>query len=137
MFLYINKKKSSYSYHENPLYPEVWIYCTGIQDTSIVERGRNIVSCSRDGTAKLWDCGTKQCLGTFSECGGIVNSCAVGAVSGAVELGQPESTPSKIMVNPYVAVVLKMKEKGLDNKSEIISVKPDTTKLKYLSLQTA
>ena len=75
------------------------IFLTGIQDTSIVERGRNIVSCSRDGTAKLWDCGTKQCLGTFSECGGSVNSCAIGAVSGAVELGQPDSTPSKIVVD--------------------------------------
>ena len=67
---------------------------SGILDTSIVERGRNIVSCSRDGTAKLWDCGTKQCLGTFSECGGSVNSCSVGHVNDSVDLGQPDSTPS-------------------------------------------
>ena len=60
-----------------------------------MERGRNIVSCSRDGTAKLWDCGTKQCLGTFSENGGNVNSCSVGAVNQSVDLGQPVSTSSK------------------------------------------
>ena len=71
------------------------LYTTGIQETSIVDKGHNVVSCSRDGSAKLWDCGTKQCLGTFSEGGGSVNSCAVGPVTEAVDLGQPDSVPSK------------------------------------------
>ena len=69
-------------------------FLTGIQDTSIIDRGRNIVSSSRDGSAKLWDCGTKQCLGTVSECGGNVNSCDVGPTSEDVDLGQPDTVPS-------------------------------------------
>ena len=53
------------------------------------------MSCSRDGSAKLWDCGTKQCLGTFSGCGGDVNCCAMGTVGEGVDLGQPDTAPSE------------------------------------------
>ncbi|KAI8520799.1 Proteasomal ATPase-associated factor 1 [Branchiostoma belcheri] len=66
----------------------------GVLDTAVIERGRNIVSCSRDGTAKLWDCGSASCLGTFSDCGGPVNGCAIGAPDNSVNLGEPDETPS-------------------------------------------
>ena len=48
-------------------------------DVDFVERGRNVVSCSRDGTAKLWDVSKQKCLHTYqSEQGrAVVNSCAL------------------------------------------------------------
>lgn len=66
----------------------------GISDTAIVERGRNVVSCSRDGTAKLWDVGQQSCLGTISECGGVLNSCAVGIPENRAMVDDPDTTPS-------------------------------------------
>ena len=59
----------------------------GITDVSIVEKGRNIVSVSRDGTAKLWDIGEAKCLHTFNTAGCIINSCCIQSVqSSLVEL---------------------------------------------------
>ena len=55
------------------------LHFTGVLDVDFVERGRNVVSCSRDGTAKLWDVSKQKCLHTYqSEQGGeVVNSCAL------------------------------------------------------------
>lgn len=70
----------------------------GILDTAIVERGRNVVSGSRDGTARLWDCGRSACLGVIADCGSSINGVAVGAADNSVNLGSPEQTPSKFIV---------------------------------------
>jgi len=33
--------------------------------TAIIDRGRNIISCSRDGTARLWDVSQQNCITDF------------------------------------------------------------------------
>ena len=66
---------------------------TGITSTSIVDRGRNVLSASRDGTARLWDVGTQQCLATYAPEAGVVNQCCQGVVHEAIGLGQPEEAP--------------------------------------------
>jgi len=48
-----------------------------ITGMEIVERGRNIISCSRDGSAILWDCGTAQLLSTLKSCTSIINTCSL------------------------------------------------------------
>lgn len=55
---------------------------TGLQ---VVDRGRNIISSSKDGTAKLWDCSTAACIGDLYRGGSEVNACAL--VAGVVESG--------------------------------------------------
>ena len=37
----------------------------GILGLSIIERGRNVLSCARDGVVKLWDVATQTCAQTF------------------------------------------------------------------------
>lgn len=53
------------------------------------------MSCGRDGTAKLWDCSTQTCLGTFDECGGIVNCCNLGVPGSQIDLGTPKHAPDE------------------------------------------
>ncbi|KFO24022.1 Proteasomal ATPase-associated factor 1 [Fukomys damarensis] len=65
----------------------------GILDTAIVDRGRNVVSGSRDGTARLWDCGRSACLGVIADCGSSINGVAVGAADNSINLGSPEQIP--------------------------------------------
>ncbi|KAL4696620.1 hypothetical protein H8959_002318, partial [Pygathrix nigripes] len=65
----------------------------GILDTAIVDRGRNVVSGSRDGTARLWDCGRSACLGVLADCGSSINGVAVGAADNSINLGAPEQMP--------------------------------------------
>lgn len=67
----------------------------GILDTAIVDRGRNVLSCSRDGTARLWDCGKSSCLAVIADCGSPINGIAVGTADDSVNLGTPEKAPSK------------------------------------------
>lgn len=62
------------------------IYLPAINDIAVVDRGRNVVSCGRDGAARLWDVGQQQCLWTFQEIGGEVNSCCLGDVSATLSL---------------------------------------------------
>lgn len=70
---------------------------SGILDTAIVDRGRNVVSGSRDGTARLWDCGRSACLGVIADCGSSINGVAVGAADNSINLGCPEQMPSKLI----------------------------------------
>ncbi len=75
----------------------------GVTDTAVVERGRNIVSVARDGTAKLWDVGQKTCLATMTELGGVINGCALGPATSSLALGTPEEPTSKfrIQIPPF------------------------------------
>ena len=61
--------------------------CLGVTDTAIVERGRNILSVSRDGTAKLWDCGSSTCLSTLDDVhGGMINACSLADTASHIDL---------------------------------------------------
>eukprot|EP00049_Salpingoeca_infusionum_P000537 m.40623 g.40623 ORF g.40623 m.40623 type:complete len:294 (+) comp10451_c0_seq1:1002-1883(+) len=42
------------------------LFLLGITGLGMIDRGRNIVSSSRDGSIKLWDCGTATCIATLS-----------------------------------------------------------------------
>lgn len=75
--------------------------CSGILDLAIVERGRNIVSVSRDGTAKLWDCGRSACLATFDVEGGVINGCCLGVPSSDLNLGQPAVPPGSKLTSSF------------------------------------
>ena len=69
----------------------------GILDTAIVDQGRNVVSGSRDGTARLWDCGRSACLGVIADCGSSINGVAVGTADNSINLGSPEQMPSELI----------------------------------------
>lgn len=43
-------------------------------------------ACSRDGTARLWDCGESKCLAVLASCGCPINGCALASVHN-VDLG--------------------------------------------------
>ncbi|KAH7947261.1 hypothetical protein HPB52_009002 [Rhipicephalus sanguineus] len=61
-------------------------HSAAIHDTCIVEQGRNIISVSKDGTARLWDCGKSACLGTLTDTlHDCINCCALGPA--AIDLG--------------------------------------------------
>lgn len=38
----------------------------------------SFLACSRDGTAKLWNCGRGECDYTLIDCGSVINACALG-----------------------------------------------------------
>lgn len=61
-----------------------------------MDRGRNIITSSRDGTAKLWDVGRQECLFSFEEIGGDVNSCSIGVPDNSVDLGAVNPSKSKL-----------------------------------------
>jgi len=47
----------------------------GILSLEIVERGKNILSASRDGCLNLWDCGTSACIGQIANEKSEINCC--------------------------------------------------------------
>ncbi|XP_013197205.1 proteasomal ATPase-associated factor 1 isoform X2 [Amyelois transitella] len=49
-----------------------------VTDISIIAKGRNAITVSKDGTAKLWDVSLKNCLGNIIEPYGPINCCAIG-----------------------------------------------------------
>ncbi|NXH47683.1 PAAF1 factor, partial [Dicaeum eximium] len=86
-----------------------WFHA-GILDTAIVDRGRNVLSCSRDGTARLWDCGKSACLGVIADCGSPVNGIAAGAADSSLNLGTPETPPSEREVGTEGKILLLARE---------------------------
>ena len=57
-----------------------------ITDFSIVDRGRNVISVSKDGCAKLWDCGKSECITTIFKSDNILNCCALGVLKNSENL---------------------------------------------------
>ncbi|NWV30154.1 PAAF1 factor, partial [Origma solitaria] len=87
----------------------LWFHA-GILDTAIVDRGRNVLSCSRDGSARLWDCGKSACLGVIADCGSPVNGIAVGTADNSLNLGTPENPPSEREVGTEGKILLLARE---------------------------
>ncbi|NXL80072.1 PAAF1 factor, partial [Leptocoma aspasia] len=87
----------------------LWFHA-GILDTAIVDRGRNVLSCSRDGTARLWDCGKSACLGIIADCASPVNGIAVGTADSSLNLGTPEKPPSEREVGTEGKILLLARE---------------------------
>ena len=52
-------------------------HSSGISDLAIVEKGRNVVSVSRDGSCKLWDVGESKCLATVCKFDSFINCCSI------------------------------------------------------------
>ncbi|XP_014356536.2 proteasomal ATPase-associated factor 1 [Papilio machaon] len=48
-----------------------------ISDLAIIDKGRNVLSVSKDGTAKLWDVGESRCIDNILEGHGPINCCAI------------------------------------------------------------
>ena len=46
-----------------------------ITATQIVNRGKNVISVSKDGTARLWSCGEKKCLAVLLSLTEKINCC--------------------------------------------------------------
>ena len=61
-----------------------------------MERGRNIVSASRDGTARLWDCGKSACLAKYAA-DSVVNGCSLHTPA-SIDLLQPDHVPGTVLV---------------------------------------
>jgi len=47
-----------------------------VNDTDLIEKGRNIISCSKDGCLKVWNCASSSCT-LSTDIGGTLNSCCV------------------------------------------------------------
>ena len=59
----------------------------------VVDRGRNLVSVSRDGSCKLWDVGESKCLANVAKFDCIINSCTIQDVSSdqiLINIPEPE-----------------------------------------------
>ncbi|CAF0819515.1 unnamed protein product [Brachionus calyciflorus] len=64
----------------------------GISDFQIIEKGRNIVSVSRDGSCKLFDIGESKCLATVGQFDCIINCISLSSLTDStiVHLNMPE-----------------------------------------------
>ena len=52
-------------------------HTASVVDVGIIDRGRNVASCSRDGTLLMWECGSSACIDELSAGNGIINACHV------------------------------------------------------------
>ena len=67
----------------------------GISDLCVVDKGRNIVSVSRDGSCKLWDVGESKCLDTVAKFDHVINGCSIQSVNDSENLPSSETPQSK------------------------------------------
>jgi proteasomal ATPase-associated factor 1 len=79
-----------------------------ILDTAIVEKGKNIISVSRDGTAKLWNLGHKKCFENVIQLGfdNAINTCALQTVTRDLDLGIRETPISELAVGTLNKILL-------------------------------
>ncbi|KAL1131958.1 hypothetical protein AAG570_011569 [Ranatra chinensis] len=77
-----------------------------VTDIAIVDRGRNIVSVSKDGTAKLWHCGEAKCLGNIIKVTSSINCCKIHTASSTLDLGEPQTKTSDLEINTEKRVLL-------------------------------
>lgn len=78
---------------ENGSSPVMLGHTSGVTDACIVEKGRNIVSASRDGACYLWDVGESKCLAKFGNFGCVVNACDLGTLLSAENMSLvPQTT---------------------------------------------
>jgi len=47
-----------------------------VNDTDFLEKGKNIISCSKDGCLKIWNCASSSCIGSI-ETNEMLNCCCV------------------------------------------------------------
>ena len=66
-----------------------------MSDVAIVERGRNVISSSRDGTARLWDCGKSACLAKYAT-DSVINGCSLHVPAVDIYLLQPDHVPGTV-----------------------------------------
>ena len=43
----------------------------------MVDKGRNVVTVSRDGSCKLWNVGKAKCLANVAKYESVINACAI------------------------------------------------------------
>uniref|UniRef100_A0A914YSR6 Uncharacterized protein n=1 Tax=Panagrolaimus superbus TaxID=310955 RepID=A0A914YSR6_9BILA len=48
-----------------------------VHDIAVIEEGENVVSCSKDGTLKMWNCGDGKCIQDWSPNAGHLNALAL------------------------------------------------------------
>ncbi|KFM72641.1 Proteasomal ATPase-associated factor 1, partial [Stegodyphus mimosarum] len=105
-------------------------HTAAITDTAIVDRGRNIVSVSKDGTARLWDCGKSACLDVLTKENGNINCCAIAAVD--IDVGRPEAPPNEREIATEGKLLLLgcesgvLKGIGLQSRKQIFEYKCDS-----------
>ncbi|KAF8778642.1 Proteasomal ATPase-associated factor 1 like protein [Argiope bruennichi] len=91
---------------------KIWAADTGqaVTDAAVVDRGKNIVSVSKDGSARLWDCGSGSCLHVLSKENGNINCCAISPVD--IDVGVPENPPNEKEVGTEGKLLLLGSESG-------------------------
>jgi len=72
-----------------------------------VERGRNIVSASRDGTARLWDCGKSTCLAKYAA-DSVINGCSLHTPPASIDLLQPDHVPGIVFTAASNKLITRM-----------------------------
>lgn len=95
-----------------------------ITDISIVDRGRNVVSVSRDGTARLWHCGKGLCIAIVFQSTQDLNCCDIGVVADGVTTAE---TDNELEIGTRDKIVLIGTEQG-----EIYSVVLSTRDISYV-----
>ena len=66
-------------------------------DVDFVDRGRNIISCSRDGSILLWECGSGACISTVADGGSSFDSVNCCQIFSGDELADVETSEEKSM----------------------------------------
>ncbi|KPI95028.1 Proteasomal ATPase-associated factor 1 [Papilio xuthus] len=74
-----------------------------ISDLAIIDKGRNVLSVSKDGTAKLWDVGQSRCIVNILDGHGPINCCAVATSVEEVTIDNDREigTGNKLLVAGY------------------------------------
>lgn len=89
----------------------------GVTDVAVVERGRNVVSVSRDGSARLWDCGRSEGVAKFvtTDCS-VINGCSLGVPAADFSLPGPDDPPGfdLVYVGAWLTGVILSSSRGTD-----------------------